>query len=1256
VTRPAPPDAAATEKNPYVGLSHFTEETADRFFGRDTEIALIIGNLRASRLTLLYAESGVGKSSLLRAGVVARLHGNAERDMRSRGTPRLVPVVFSSWSEAPVAGLIRAIGDAVRPYLSEGARLDLPDDDLGRAIEVASEAVEATLLVILDQFEEYFLYPEEVAEPRQLATQVARCVNRPDLRANFLISLREDSYARLGDLFRGKIRNVYGNFLHLDFLDRAGARESIERPIEGAVEAEPALVDSVLDEVRRTPGASLENGADARDEVETTYLQLVMRRLWEVEAESESRALRLRTLEDLGGSEAIISGHLDRAMEGGANGAAGLTDEQRRVAASVFQFLVTSGGTKIALTAKDLSDMSGLPVAEIDPVLRHLSSPRLHILRPVSAADGKGETRFEIFHDALARPIVEWRTRAEEAERDAKVARERAEKESAQRAAAEAERREAQERKRKRLALALLGVAVAAMLGGAAYFAIDQAELADQRELDTQSIRAAQRILELSDEPSFGSTAAALASVEAYRLSPTEEARNQALAALQVNPGMSTIPEKNSDRISTVTYWPDSTNFASGGEDGTVRLWDAEGQELGDLSTGRKHRVANVVVSEPSNGTRMVAAVLDSGKLKLWKVDGSGRESPGESQDLSGSYGYGLAFNPRAPSTLAVATSNRRIKLLDLSNPRKPVVLGVERAAGEINDLAFDMRGRKLFAATRRGGQEWALSRSGFADSKAVRRGSDELFSVATAPNGSYAFAGFDTIDVHDAARNRELHLRQPEFVTSVAFARGSSVLVSTGFDASITTWDVATGRPFGPPRTVEGEGVYEIAVSSDGKTIASADDEGFLRLWPMNPTDALATTVGALNQWELDRDVPQVPIFAAGPGPVATEPASNGPQISGVAAGPDGQVAAAAGAAGTTIWKLRGPTEPESVPRPLTRIPGRSHAVDYHGDVLAVGRGDSFVLEDTDCNSMPDEPCRLAAPAKPHSEAPVSSLALFEHENRLLLVSSGRQGDKGVVNLWDVTDAAGKGEIIFRRSLPVDSRIHQVAAGSEGQLIAAGAEDGKLRVWDVSDPSRPRRIKVETPHGGGNSGLAIYAVAFSPDGALLASGGRDRQVALWEVAGEGSHLAVRATSGSLAQTQSRTILSISFSPDGETLATGDALGDTCLYDLGSRSPIGSSACLSGHFTGFIQSGGIKSVTFAQVPGGGTALLTAGTEQPIVAWDSLLWNLSDSDRVEQAVTDQVCELADRNLSPDQWNAIFSSTNFADDAPHRTCSP
>ena len=84
---------------------------------------------------------------------------------------------------------------------------------------------------MLDQFEEYFLYRSREPVPERFADQLASCVNRPDLPANFLIAIREDAYAGLGDLFKGRIANVYGNYLHIDYLDRASAEQAIREPL-----------------------------------------------------------------------------------------------------------------------------------------------------------------------------------------------------------------------------------------------------------------------------------------------------------------------------------------------------------------------------------------------------------------------------------------------------------------------------------------------------------------------------------------------------------------------------------------------------------------------------------------------------------------------------------------------------------------------------------------------------------------------------------------------------------------------------------------------------------------------------------------------------------------------------------------------------------------------------------------------------------------------------------------------------------------
>ena len=243
---------------PYVGLDYFLEEDAGLFFGRDAERKRIVGNLRASRLTLLYAESGVGKSSLLRAGVSARLRQLAARSVEERGSARYVPVVFSAWQGDSKAELITALEAAVRPLLQDGAQLALRRDALEDAIEDAAAAVDATPLIILDQFEERFVYE---TDDDGFDDELARCINRSDLRANFLISVREDAYPQLGPRFKARIANVYGNYLHLDFLDERAARDAILEPVNAfnerlpedapRFEVEGALVDAVVKQVRR---------------------------------------------------------------------------------------------------------------------------------------------------------------------------------------------------------------------------------------------------------------------------------------------------------------------------------------------------------------------------------------------------------------------------------------------------------------------------------------------------------------------------------------------------------------------------------------------------------------------------------------------------------------------------------------------------------------------------------------------------------------------------------------------------------------------------------------------------------------------------------------------------------------------------------------------------------------------------------------------------------------------------------------------
>jgi WD40 repeat protein len=369
--------------SPYKGLDAFGESDLDAllFFGREREREIVVANLIAARLTVLYGPTGVGKSSLLRAGVARALRELPEEPL---------VVVFDRWGDDPSVDLAVAVADASGESVGDG---------LVDVVERAQRA--GDLYLILDQAEEFFVYQGEDAT---FDVDLARIVGEP-LRVNVLLSLREDSLAKL-DRFKPRIPFVYANSLRLDRLDREEGRTAIVRPVERWNELEGAtvavdsrLVEAVLDGVRaggieQGGGLGQVDGNGRPASVEAPYLQLVMQRLWDVERAAGSQELRAETLEELGGARQVVADHLELAI-------ADLTPEQQDVAAHLFTFLVTPSGTKIAHHLPDLAEYAGISEAEAAPVVETLSRHR--ILRPDEAG------RTEIFHDVLAAEVLGWR-------------------------------------------------------------------------------------------------------------------------------------------------------------------------------------------------------------------------------------------------------------------------------------------------------------------------------------------------------------------------------------------------------------------------------------------------------------------------------------------------------------------------------------------------------------------------------------------------------------------------------------------------------------------------------------------------------------------------------------------------------------------------------------------------------------------------------------------------------------------------------
>ena len=770
--------------SPFKGLAYFGDSEHDwlLFFGRERESEVVAANLMASRLTVLYGPSGVGKSSLLRAGVARRLRTLVPAV--ADGGEAAEVVIVDTWRDDPILAVAMAAG----------ASTDIPLADAlaERAISSGTE-----LYLVLDQMEEYVLYHGRDGGP--LANALEDVLTRPGLPIHVLLGVRDDSLADL-DALKRRLPGLFGNVLRLDHLTRAAARSAIEGPLRAYAElggpevvAEDELVEAVLDEVatgrieQHLTGRGLVDEGRRERRVEAPYLQLVLERLWEVERETGSDRLRADTLTALGGAERIVEEHLERALSGFDAGG-------RDLVARLFNHLVTPSGTKIAHAVDDLARYADEDPARLEPVLAALDAAR--ILRRVPGRAG-GPARYEIFHDVLAPAILAWRTR-HEAER------------------ALAGEREAARRRHRRVAIVAVAALVAlAGTSALAVWALSQRADARQqaRAAEAGALAAKAReleadaIVELGRDPEL----ALLLGRHAARMAPvaaSEDVLRRALRESRVR----TLARLGSP-VSDLTVLPGGV-LAAATARGGVRL----------VEDGRP----GPVVVAPARG----ASTWFSGPLALTVRDGrmTVRRLP---------EGTVVASMP-VPADTRFATAGPQARRFLVAGLRGASVIDRDGRLrfrldhpARVERAAFSPSG--LLIAT--GGADGeARVWSGFGDLRHTVPGPDQSrvfdvgfsrlssFLVSASSDGTARVLNLRTGDRESIMPLHSTHVRRAQF------GFNEDAVLTASRDRTARTWKVDTGAPraefAGHTDTVTA------AVFIPGDRLATASADGTVRTW----------------------------------------------------------------------------------------------------------------------------------------------------------------------------------------------------------------------------------------------------------------------------------------------------------------------------------------------------------------------------------------------------------------------------------------
>jgi eukaryotic-like serine/threonine-protein kinase len=352
--------------NPYRGLAAFDAPHRAVFLGRSSEVLAIVEKLRTDAVVVIAGDSGAGKSSLCKAGVLPWIAESGLQPGRGVVALGVVP------GRDPLARLAEALaGLLAEPAAPLQHRLVDEPTEVARTL--ARVAQDRTIVIFVDQIEELFTLAP--ADEAAAAARALAALARSGSQLRVLATVRGDFLARLAAL-----PELGPEVARAPYLLRPLGPDKLREVIVGpARRTGVSFEGDTVDELLR---------ASLSSEGSLPLLQFTLAELWDA-SDPRTSAIPAGALTRLGGLDGALERHADRVIHS-------LSAAQREVARRLLGRLVTAQRTRVALAQAELGALS----RDDQATLEALVTGRLVVVR-----GGEDGAVYELAHEAL---IARW--------------------------------------------------------------------------------------------------------------------------------------------------------------------------------------------------------------------------------------------------------------------------------------------------------------------------------------------------------------------------------------------------------------------------------------------------------------------------------------------------------------------------------------------------------------------------------------------------------------------------------------------------------------------------------------------------------------------------------------------------------------------------------------------------------------------------------------------------------------------------------